>query len=104
LPISLPVLPQVLEKFSTGKLQFTDSDLDKASQALLKMIIDAKKMKLPEQDFVSNIPVAFTEDQRKILREFYAKEDSLQDLITDDGFSFRDLEWRLEAKVRKSIN
>ena len=96
-------MSDVLKNISSGKITLTDpeenSDLEQASRALLKLLIDGKKLKLSENEFLSHIPVSFSEDLRKTLKEFYSTENSIKDLLKSDEFSFRDLDWRLETKV-----
>jgi hypothetical protein len=66
----------------------------------LKLLIDARKLKLSEKDFHAQIKVLtdLKDDQIETLWKF--DENSIDKFITGNDYSFRDLEWRLEAKVR----
>lgn len=97
-------LNQILDQISTGEVfnkECSSNDIDSAALALLKLLLDAKKLRLSERDFVTQITTqtSFREDAIATLWEFLLKEPSLSALLTTDEYRFRDLEWRLEAKV-----
>ena len=101
------VLSDVLKNISSGKISTDpekDPDLEQAIKALLKLLIDGKKSKLSENEFSSLIPVSFSDDMKKTLRRFYTTETSIKDLLNSNEYNFRDLEWRLEAKVIENLD
>lgn len=80
----------------------SDDEISQASQALLKLLIDSRKLRLSEKDFHSQMTTqaGMNDDQIQLLWQFLSNESALDELITSDEYKFRDLEWRLEAKVR----
>lgn len=89
---------------SSGKIlnKSSDDEISQASEALLKLLIDSRKLKLSEKDFHSQMTTqaGMNDDQIQLLWHFLSNESTLDELITSDEYKFRDLEWRLEAKVR----
>lgn len=77
------------------------SDSAKASQALLKLLLDAKKLKLSERDFSNQTrsQTDLSDEVIQLLWSYLSNDSSLEKLLSTDEFRFRDLEWRLEAKV-----
>lgn len=72
-----------------------------ATRALLKLLIDARTLRLGERDFSSQIKVltGINDEFVEVLWNFLINETVIEQLITSDEYKFRDLEWRLEAKV-----
>lgn len=98
---------QVLGKISSSKVFSSVDDSsadDNATRAILKLLIDARKLQLSERDFTGQLKLLteFSEPQLELLWNFYIKENFINELITSGEYSFRDLEWRLEAKVIKT--
>lgn len=89
---------------SSGKIlhKSSDDEISQSSQALLKTLIDARKLRLSEKDFHSQMTTqaGMNDDQIQLLWHFLTNESALDELITSDEYKFRDLEWRLEAKVK----
>lgn len=98
------VFTQILDNILSATILSTsesESDIDNASRAVLKLLIDAKKLILQEREFRNHLKLLteLNEEQRELLSSFYLNEKILDDLITSGEYSFRDLQWRLEAKV-----
>lgn len=90
-----------MQNISAGEVPTAvESERDQASQALLKLLVDATKLKLSEKDFSAQTSNIFKGEHLAVLCNFLSADVSMKDLITSDELSFRDLEWRLEAKVR----
>jgi hypothetical protein len=93
----------VLENIKSGEALRTkdDSELSLASLALVKLLLDARSMKLAEKDFLTQLKTQteFKDDRIELLGKLLSEANILDELITSDEYRFRDLEWRLEAKV-----
>lgn len=76
-------------------------ELVQASQALLKLLLDARSLNLSEKDFHAQLKTQteFPDNKIELLGRFLCEAEILDELITSDEFRFKDLEWRLEAKV-----
>lgn len=95
---------KILSNISSGfvnKDNEENSDEENATQAILKLLLDAKHSNLGEKEFFSQVKslINLNEEQIQILWNFLANENVIDQLITSDEYKFRDLEWRLEAKV-----
>lgn len=95
---------KILSNISSGfvnKDNEENSDEENATQAILKLLLDAKHSNLAEREFFSQVKslINLNEEQIQILWNFLANENVIDQLITSDEYKFRDLEWRLEAKV-----
>lgn len=77
---------------------------DRASRALLKFLIDAKKLGVNEKDFFFQTAdlTAMSDEKIQLLWNFLSGETAISELTTNDDYNFRELEWRLEAKVKSS--
>jgi hypothetical protein len=65
--------------------------------ALLKFLIDSKKLKLSEQEIESQLKeIGFQDDQILVIVNFLR---SHQNIIPCNELRFKDLEWRLETKI-----
>lgn len=63
----------------------------------MKFFIDSKKLKLGEKDIENQLKsVGFDNDQIASLQDFLKSQN---EIIPCDHLKFRDLDWRLEAKV-----
>lgn len=90
--------------FAAGK-QTDKNDSEESAdmnQAVIKLLIDAKRLKISERDFAVQLKnqTEFKDDSVELLWNFIDSETFLDDLITSNEYKFRDLEWRLESKVR----
>lgn len=99
---------QILENISSRKVFSSiddSSESENAARAILKLLIDTRKLQLSERDFTGQIKLLteLSEPQLELLWNFYIKEGFINELITSGEYSFRDLEWRLEAKVMKTL-
>lgn len=102
----IPVLNNCLSIISCGKVLISINDATddiklKAPRALLKLLLDSKKLRLSEKDFNAQVKqlTGATNDTVDILWRFINEDETLETLVTIDEYKFRDLEWRLEAKV-----
>lgn len=85
-------LDKILTEFKSSK-----SADDECYLALMKFFIDSKKLRLGEKDIENQLKtVGFETDQIASLQDFLKSQN---DIIPCDQLKFRDLEWRLEAKV-----
>lgn len=74
--------------------------MNQASKALLKILLDVKKLKLSEKDFTTQLKaLSLKDDQIELLCNFVFSDKSLDDLLISNEYSFRDVEWRLETKI-----
>lgn len=104
------VLSKILANISTG-LVASDMEVNQyneeenATQALLKLLIDARSLRLGERDFYSQIrsQIGINEEGLQLLWNFLNNEPVIDEMITSDEYKFCDLEWRLEAKVTKNL-
>lgn len=104
---SFPVLGKILTNISSGSVVTTDKELNSlskeehATRALLKLLIDAKHLRLGEKDFASQtkLLMGINDESVELMWNFLVNEPAIDELITSDEYKFRDLEWRLEAKV-----
>lgn len=80
------------------------NDEEHATRALLKLLIDARRLRLGEKDFSSQAKalIGINDELVEMLWNFLNNEAVVEQLITSDEYKFRDLEWRLEAKVKQS--
>lgn len=81
-------------------LSKTDDDKsnEKFFDSLLKLCIDAKKLKISEKILLKELE--FNDDQINIIEEYF----KIQNItIPANELKFLDLEWRLEAKVNYLI-
>ena len=63
----------------------------------MKFFVDSKRLRLGEKDIENQLKtVGFETDQIASLQDFIKSQN---DIIPSDQLKFRDLEWRLEAKV-----
>ncbi|XP_055610041.1 COMM domain-containing protein 2 [Uranotaenia lowii] len=86
------------------KLETTFETVKACVEALVCLLMDCTKLHITEEDFQSLKSLNFTEGQIAILWQFVSSKRSLVENIlkhSNDGgeLHFRDLEWRLEAKV-----
>lgn len=90
--------------FAAGKQTDKNHSEESAdmNQAVIKLLIDAKRLKISERDFAVQLKnqTEFKDDSVELLWNFIDSETFLDDLITSNEYKFRDLEWRLESKVR----
>lgn len=82
------------------KFKSDDKTLDKTTCALIKLLIDAKRLNLNENDFSTQLN-AFGFDDASIASCWkFLQQASLSNLINrSNNQRFRDLEWRLEARI-----
>lgn len=97
-------MKNILYNFAAGK-QTDKNDSEESAdmnQAVIKLLIDAKRLKISERDFAVQLKnqTEFKDDSVELLWNFIDSETFLDDLITSNEYKFRDLEWRLESKVR----
>lgn len=85
------------------KLETTFDTVKSCVEALVCLLIDCTKLHITEEDFQSLKALEFTDGQTAILWQFVSSKRNLVENIlkhSNDGeLHFRDLEWRLEAKV-----
>lgn len=86
-----------------GKLETTFECVKGCLDALVCLLIDSTKLHTTEEDFQSLRNLQFTDGQIAILWQFVNSKRNLVENIlkhsNDSELHFRDLEWRLEAKV-----
>jgi hypothetical protein len=96
-------LQDVLRDISTGKIlrESAITEKSQATEALTKLLIDAKKLLLSEKEFSEQLKfIGFSNEHLAPICSFFTSEGSgMEYLNSSDELSFRDLEWRLEAKV-----
>lgn len=87
-------------QIATGS-ESNDTERVQATRALLKLLIDARRRRFTEKDFISQLKLLteFTDDRASALAKFLSEPGILDELITSEDLRFRDLEWRVEAKV-----
>ncbi|XP_055547117.1 COMM domain-containing protein 2 [Wyeomyia smithii] len=89
------------------KLETTFDTIKSCIEALVCLLIDCTKMHISEQDFQTLKTIDFTESQIDILWQFVSSKRKLVENILknspDSELHFRDLEWRLEAKVASRV-
>ena len=105
---SFPVLSKILSNISSGSLSIDKevnslNDEEHATRALLKLLIDAKHLRLGEKDFSSQtkLLMGINDEFVELMWNFLINEPVIDELISSDEYKFRDLEWRLEVKVMK---
>ncbi|XP_058450004.1 COMM domain-containing protein 2 [Malaya genurostris] len=85
------------------KLETTFDTVKSCVEALVCLLIDCTKLHITESDFQTLKTIDFTDGQIAILWQFVSSKRNLVENIlknsTDTELHFRDLEWRLEAKV-----
>ncbi|XP_065094117.1 COMM domain-containing protein 2 [Ochlerotatus camptorhynchus] len=85
------------------KLETTFESVKGCVDALVCLLIDSTKLHTTEEDFQSLRNLQFTDGQIAILWQFVNSKRNLVENIlkhsNDSELHFRDLEWRLEAKV-----
>lgn len=82
------------------------SDHSEVIKALLKLLVDAKRLQLSDKEFESQLRHLTSIGDEKIakLAEFFGTSDELiRELVDSDEHFFRDLEWRVETKVRSFV-
>uniref|UniRef100_A0A1Q3FXB3 COMM domain-containing protein n=1 Tax=Culex tarsalis TaxID=7177 RepID=A0A1Q3FXB3_CULTA len=84
-------------------LETTFDTVKSCVEALVCLLIDCTKLHITEQDFRSLGTLNFSSEQIAILWQFVSSKRALVENIlkqsADNELHFRDLEWRLEAKV-----
>lgn len=100
------VLPDILKSISSGQILNNDesnsTDTSLMTQAVMKLLIDARKLQLSEGHFANQVTMqtGLSDEIIEVLWKFLMSSDPcLDELITSNEYKFRDLEWRLEAKV-----
>lgn len=100
------VYEKIFAKIYSGELLIASKadpidDSTKAGLALMKLMVDCKRNRLTERDFVNEVTsqTGLPANSIQKLWAFMSKDSSLDDLISTEEYRFRDLEWRLEAKV-----
>ncbi|EAT40957.1 AAEL007357-PA [Aedes aegypti] len=85
------------------KLDTTFETIKTCVEALVCLLIDSSKLHITEEEFLTLRSLQFTDGQIAILWQFVSSKRSLVENIlkhsSDSELHFRDLEWRLEAKV-----
>ncbi|XP_058818304.1 COMM domain-containing protein 2-like [Topomyia yanbarensis] len=85
------------------KLETTFDTVKSCVEALVCLLIDSTKLHSSESDFQTLKSIDFTDGQIAILWQFVSSKRSLVENIlknsADGELHFRELEWRLEAKV-----
>lgn len=87
---------------SIDKLKTEPEIIERAIESLVCLLIDNVKRDITEEDFAKAISKIYLPDY-KILWEFVQAEHPLNEKILEkleiSDLRFRDLEWRVEAKV-----
>lgn len=67
----------------------------------MKLMVDGKRNRLSERDFMTQVTsqTGLPANSIQKLWQFMSKDSNLEHLISTEEYRFRDLEWRLEAKV-----
>lgn len=100
---------EVLEAIASGGVlnaeAMRDADTHHAARALLKLLVDAKRLGLSEKDFCAQLQLLtdFKDETIQSIWDFLSKEGRINDYMTSDEYSFRDLEWRVESQVRELL-
>ncbi|XP_019564293.2 COMM domain-containing protein 2 [Aedes albopictus] len=85
------------------KLETTFETIKTCVEALVCLLIDSTKLHITEEEFQTLRTLQYTDGQIAILWQFVSSKRNLVENIlkhsTDSELHFRDLEWRLEAKV-----
>ncbi|XP_053695147.1 COMM domain-containing protein 2 [Sabethes cyaneus] len=85
------------------KLETTFETIKSCIEALVCLLMDCTKLHISEEEFRTLKTIDFTDSQIDILWQFVSSKRKLVENIlknsTDSELHFRDLEWRLEAKV-----
>ncbi|XP_039430638.1 COMM domain-containing protein 2 [Culex pipiens pallens] len=84
-------------------LETTFDTVKSCVEALVCLLIDCIKLHITEEDFRSLGTLSFSPEQIAILWQFVSSKRTLVETVlkqsADNELHFRDLEWRLEAKV-----
>uniref|UniRef100_A0A1L8DCQ6 COMM domain-containing protein n=1 Tax=Nyssomyia neivai TaxID=330878 RepID=A0A1L8DCQ6_9DIPT len=90
------------------KLNITPEDVGGTVECLVSLLIDCSAYNVSETDFEELTTLKFTSDQISILWQFVTnKNDYVRNLLKSrqrQDYRFRDLEWRLEARVASRSN
>uniref|UniRef100_A0A8D8H8A1 COMM domain-containing protein 2 n=1 Tax=Culex pipiens TaxID=7175 RepID=A0A8D8H8A1_CULPI len=88
---------------ASKNLETTFDTVKSCVEALVCLLIDCTKLHITEEDFRSLGTLNFSPEQIAILWQFVSSKRTLVETIlkqsADNELHFRDLEWRLEAKV-----
>lgn len=84
------------------KLDTSEEIVEKSIEALVCLLIDSNNGKFEESDLDLLKDVNFSEDQISVLLQFVTskKNPLIRTLKHSHDLRFRDLEWRVEAKVK----
>ncbi|EDS31661.1 COMM domain-containing protein 2 [Culex quinquefasciatus] len=93
----------VLNQPEEENLETTFDTVKSCVEALVCLLIDCTKLHITEEDFRSLGTLNFSPEQIAILWQFVSSKRALVESVlkqsADNELHFRDLEWRLEAKV-----
>ncbi|XP_038121686.1 COMM domain-containing protein 2 [Culex quinquefasciatus] len=88
---------------ASKNLETTFDTVKSCVEALVCLLIDCTKLHITEEDFRSLGTLNFSPEQIAILWQFVSSKRTLVETVlkqsADNELHFRDLEWRLEAKV-----
>ncbi|KAL9703634.1 hypothetical protein quinque_007152 [Culex quinquefasciatus] len=88
---------------ASKNLETTFDTVKSCVEALVCLLIDCTKLHITEEDFRSLGTLNFSPEQIAILWQFVSSKRALVESVlkqsADNELHFRDLEWRLEAKV-----